>query len=174
MDAAEALLAHHSPEALTTRKVAEAANVPIGSVYRYFENMDDLLEALFDHINQGTIETLQTADKASDWPTLLNHTFVHLKAMHAAHPHYGPLMAYVNRGGRRSDAIFTALERLLSEGAPGLPAPLIITMSQTVILMLEGVESRLHFFGPIKREALLDEVHIAIRAYLSSHLDRAV
>jgi AcrR family transcriptional regulator len=46
LDAAEAVLADEGVAAFTTTRVAAAARIPVGSVYRYFEDKEGIVEAL--------------------------------------------------------------------------------------------------------------------------------
>ncbi|MEQ9144614.1 MAG: TetR/AcrR family transcriptional regulator [Parvibaculaceae bacterium] len=46
LDAAADLIAHEGVEALTTTSLARAADVPVGSVYQYFDDADDVLHTL--------------------------------------------------------------------------------------------------------------------------------
>lgn len=46
LDAAETILAAEGAAAFTTNRVAEAAGVPVGSVYRYFADKEAIAEAL--------------------------------------------------------------------------------------------------------------------------------
>ena len=46
LDAAARLVVEHGVDALTTRDIAEAAEVPVASLYQYFADKDDILLAL--------------------------------------------------------------------------------------------------------------------------------
>lgn len=55
--AVEALVAAEGAGAVTTTRVAEAAGVSVGTLYRYFTDRDDLVLAAYD----GTVERIVTA-----------------------------------------------------------------------------------------------------------------
>lgn len=55
--AVEALVAAEGAGAVTTTRVAEAAGVSVGTLYRYFADRDDLVLAAYD----GTVERIVTA-----------------------------------------------------------------------------------------------------------------
>lgn len=55
--AVEALVATEGAAAVTTTRVAEAAGVSVGTLYRYFADRDDLVLAAYD----GTVERIVTA-----------------------------------------------------------------------------------------------------------------
>jgi AcrR family transcriptional regulator len=46
LDAADHVLAQEGPGAFTTTRIAEAAGIPVGSVYRYFPDKQAIVEAL--------------------------------------------------------------------------------------------------------------------------------
>lgn len=172
LDAAEALITQHPPATVTTRLVAESADVPIGSIYRYFADINDLLLSLFERINAGTVKTLHESleHPMSDWRAELDRTFAHLATMHRDHPAYGALMAHVERTVDEDDEITALLNRLLKRNAPHLSLDFANDVTRTVIAMLEGVERRLHRLPSERQGAALEQVRLAIGAYLSLHI----
>lgn len=171
LDAAERLLTDRSPDALSTRQVAETASVPIGSVYRYFDNMDDLLRQLFERMNAGTLQTLKAPGPEAHWRERLDVGFLQLRAMHAAHPAYVPLMAHLKREGREEDEVSVMLRTLIHDSAAEMSVQTAQDITRTIVAMLEGVEARLPSLPPARRDATLDQAQIAIAALLSHHLD---
>ncbi|MEM7729098.1 MAG: TetR/AcrR family transcriptional regulator [Pseudomonadota bacterium] len=168
LDAAEDLLSDHFPAALTTRLVADRAGVPIGSVYRYFDNMDDLLRALFDRMNAGTVDVL--SEPEASWPERLDAGFAQLRALHATHPAYVPLMAHLKRENRETDEVALLLADLIRRDGPHLDDMTARDITRTVVSMLEGVEARLVGLSEARRNATLEQSRIAVHAYLSHHL----
>ncbi|MGJ8558654.1 MAG: TetR/AcrR family transcriptional regulator [Litorimonas sp.] len=173
LDATEKLLSDHAPAEITTRLIAEAGSVPIGSIYRYFANVDDLLLSLFERMNAGTIKALKDnkVGEERDWRDHLDLTFDHLRAMHGSHPAYGALMMHVDLGDRGEDEITQLLGALLHRSLPHLDPALVSEVTQTVIALLEGVERRLYRLPATQRPAALDQARIAVAAYLSHYLD---
>ncbi|MEM9599415.1 MAG: TetR/AcrR family transcriptional regulator [Pseudomonadota bacterium] len=173
LDAAERLIANHSPGSLGTQQIAAEAGIPIGSVYRYFTDIDDVLLSLFERINAGTVDTLRAhlADPASDWREDLDRTFKHLAAMHRDHPTYGVLMAHIDRADQDDDDIAALLDRLLARNAPHLDPGVARQVTRTIIAMLEGIERRLHHWPAEQRGPVLNEARLAIRAYLNHHIE---
>lgn len=174
LDATEGLLGHHAPATITTRLIAEAASVPIGSIYRYFANVDDLFLSLFERMNAGTLQALRDNEigVGRDWRMHLDRTFNHLRIMHESHPAYGALMAHIDLGDRAGDEITGLLGDLLRRNLPHLDTGLVDDITHTVIAMLEGVEKRLFRLQPSDRVAALEQARIAVGAYLSYYLDR--
>lgn len=175
LDTTENLLSDHAPANITTRLIAEAGGIPIGSIYRYFANVDDLLLSLFERMNAGTVEALKNnkIGDAHDWRRHLDLTFDHLRTMHSAHPAYGALMMHVDLGDREDDEISQLLGALLHRSLPQLDPTLVREITQTVIALLEGVERRLYRLPEIQRPAALDQARVAVAAYLAHYLDTA-
>jgi AcrR family transcriptional regulator len=175
LDAAERLLETLPPSAITTRGVAEQADVPIGSVYRYFTDVNELLLCVFEQMNAGTIDVLQGhgIDNAQDWRSNLNRIFDHLQTMHAEHPAYGALMAHIDLGDRDAHEMMRLLSALLQRTLPHVDAPLIGEITATVIALLEGVERRLYRLPRTRRRAALDQARIAVAAYLAHYIETA-
>ncbi|MBA0124278.1 TetR family transcriptional regulator [Haloechinothrix sp. YIM 98757] len=57
--AAIMVIAEHGVEALTHRKVAEAADVPLGSTTYYFTGLDQLVEAAMDEVAHHSVAQLR-------------------------------------------------------------------------------------------------------------------
>src|ERR1700757_3108376 len=64
LDAADEVLAQEGSDAFTTTRIAEAAGIPVGSVYRYFPDKQAIVEALavsywsdFEDLVAGVAET---------------------------------------------------------------------------------------------------------------------
>jgi AcrR family transcriptional regulator len=175
LDAAERLLETLPPADITTRRIAEQADVPIGSVYRYFTDVNDLLPSLFERMNAGTIDVLQGhgIDGAQDWRVNLNRIFDHLQTMHAEHPAYGALMAHIDLRDRDAHKIMQLLSALLQRTLPHVEAPLIGEITETVIALLEGIERRLYRLPKTRRRAALGQARIAVAAYLAHYIEAA-
>lgn len=173
LDATERLLGVYAPTEITTRLIAEAGNVPIGSIYRYFANVDDLLLSLFERMNAGTVAALKDngVGEARDWRNHLDLTFDHLQAMHNSHPAYGALMMHVDLSDREDDEITQLLGVLLHRSLPHLDTALVREITQTVIALLEGVERRLYRLPKTDRPAALNQAKVAVAAYLAHYLD---
>jgi AcrR family transcriptional regulator len=173
LDATENLLSEYAPADITTRLIAEAGGVPIGSIYRYFANVDDLLLSLFERMNAGTVEALQDnkIGDERDWRRHLDLTFEHLRAMHDAHPAYGALMIHVDLGDQKEDEITQLLGALLHRSLPHLETIHVREITQTVLALFDGVERRLYRLPTTERPAALEQARIAVAAYLAHYLD---
>ncbi|GAB3292093.1 TetR/AcrR family transcriptional regulator [Parasphingorhabdus pacifica] len=73
--AAITVIAEHGIEALTHRRVAEAANVPLGSTTYYFTGLDQLVEAAMDEAVHHSVAQLREWEQKllpdADLPTAL-------------------------------------------------------------------------------------------------------
>ena len=56
IEAAGQVIAREGMDALTTNRVAEAAGVSIGSLYQYFYDRSDILEAVLDKVSQDMMQ----------------------------------------------------------------------------------------------------------------------
>lgn len=59
LEAGRELLEKHGAEALTTNRIAEHAGVSIGSLYRYFEDKEAVIAALYDRELAADLEELE-------------------------------------------------------------------------------------------------------------------
>lgn len=70
LDAAAALVLEHGVEAVTTRAVAEAAGVPVATLYQYFADKEAVMLALADRDMTEMDEQVAVALAALESPTL--------------------------------------------------------------------------------------------------------
>ena len=170
---AEALLESHAPAALTTRAVSEHAQIPIGSVYRYFANVDDLLGALFDDLNAETLASIRRLPSmAGSWREEVAEIIAVVEGMHRAHPIYGALMMHLPPQDEASDTIIAALTDRLAKSGGGVDLPTAQRVAATVVAIINGIERRYHALPPEKREGVFAEGARALTAYLATYLDR--
>jgi AcrR family transcriptional regulator len=60
LDATIRVLERESSDAATTTRIAEVAGVSVGTLYQYFSNRDEILEALQDREFERATELIQT------------------------------------------------------------------------------------------------------------------
>lgn len=172
LDAAERLLASLPPSELTTRSVAGEADVPIGSVYRYFANIEDLLGALFDRLNDETLASIEAlGDDAAPWRVHLARVMAVVEDMHRRHPIYGALMRHLSARDEADEPIVEALGRRLAGASPALGADRARSVAATVVAIINGVERRYHALPPDRRGGVFMEGRRAVEAYLALYLD---
>lgn len=83
MEAALDLIAMNGFHATPTSLIAEKAGVGIGSIYRYFKNKEDLIQALFLHLAEKSSRALvrdwdAKASIADQFTQLMRNTFEYL------------------------------------------------------------------------------------------------
>lgn len=91
LGAADAILSAEGFEALTVRRIAEAAGVPVGSIYQFFPDKAAVVDALahtyiaeFDQ----AIESLVALSDAALWDDLVGTLIDAFAALYRSHPGY--------------------------------------------------------------------------------------
>lgn len=173
LDAVEALLSEIPPSGITTRLVAERAEVPIGSVYRYFANADDLLRSLFESFNERTVEAVRTLPvTTANWRKDLERILAIVREAHDQHPAYGALMSHVGRQDEEESAIYSVLSDRIVKVASDLDEQAAQDIAATVISIVEAIEKRYDRLPDGKKAAAFREGERAVEAYLAIYLDR--
>lgn len=81
---------------ITTSSIANHANIPVGSVYRYFPNILSIYRALFEEVN-GELrtrikETIESAQPEQAWEDLFNIILMRAVDLYESRPAYGSLL----------------------------------------------------------------------------------
>lgn len=100
--ATEKLLIAEGPDNITTTAIARDAGIPVGSVYQYFSDRDDILTQLYGVAYDAVIKVV--ADKLESLPgdgslsfEVVNHTLLEtFWAAARAHPTFRPLTRWAN------------------------------------------------------------------------------
>lgn len=176
LDAASSLLAEVGYEALTLTSVAERSESNIASLYRFFSNKDQLLDALADRIAARLRELAETVLDVSQATVSVN-AFVdnlidQLATVAIEYPGLGELMGRLEARHRSVDAQIAArLEAIFSarsaQTAPSDRGPFV---RMTMTIVRAGI--RLIATAPPKtRGAIIAELKIALTAYLEARLN---
>lgn len=110
LEAAEQLVAEQGIDAVTTRAIAERAGVAVPSLYRFFADRDDILDALVEQMLVELEETSQAAEAAwvpGSAGDLLDLEFDLHVTYFSAHPSVTALWF----GGRTSPAVVESVRR---------------------------------------------------------------
>lgn len=110
LEAAEGLVAEQGVEAVTTRAIAERAGVAAPSLYRFFADRDEVLDALLEQMVGDLDDHARAAEEAwepGDLDGLLRLEF-HL---HVAYYEDHPSLAALWFGGRASPAVVESVRR---------------------------------------------------------------
>jgi AcrR family transcriptional regulator len=120
LDAAARLVVERGVEALTTRDIAEAAEVPVASLYQYFADKEDVLLALaqrdMDEMDTQVAADLATLETLSMW-TLVRTTMSAYVEVYRRRPAFveiylrGRTNVAVHRFGREHNARTAAMLR---------------------------------------------------------------
>ncbi|MGP3966842.1 TetR/AcrR family transcriptional regulator [Streptomyces sp. 6N223] len=89
--AADRIIAEEGVEALTTRRIADAAAVPIGTLYQFFDDKDAVLAAVARHHMAAHAAAMRDIlDKARDarWFDLVGVVFDRYVELYRQHPGY--------------------------------------------------------------------------------------
>jgi TetR/AcrR family transcriptional repressor of multidrug resistance operon len=132
LDATEKLVAKEGFHGFSMQKLANEAGVAAGTIYRYFEDKEHLIEETRLHVTQRTADIIQ-AGVQNDmslkeqyrtlWLNIWN--FAKTKSAVQSHMLYEQLITKDERVFQREAEMFYKIERLLEEGkSQGLFKPL--------------------------------------------------
>ncbi|WP_406417999.1 TetR family transcriptional regulator [Streptomyces sp. NBC_00873] len=179
LDACAELLDETGYEQLSTRAVAARAEVPIGSVYRFFSNKRALADALARRNLDSYAERITgrlTAIPAADWRSAIDAVLDEYLAMKRSVPGF----ALVDFGAPApvddpaSDANRRVAERLarLLSGHLGRTAD--EDLLRTILVCVEAADALLQLAfrtDPSGDPAIVVETRVLIQAYLAQILD---
>jgi AcrR family transcriptional regulator len=179
LDACAELLDETGYEQLSTRAVAARAEVPIGSVYRFFPNKRALADALARRNLDSYAERITgrlTAIPATDWRSTIDAVLDEYLAMKRSVPGF----ALVDFGAPApvddpaSDANRRVAERLarLLSGRLGRTAD--EDLLRTILVCVEAADALLQLAfrtDPSGDPAIVAETRVLIQAYLAQVLD---
>jgi AcrR family transcriptional regulator len=184
LKAAAALLSEVGYDGLSTNLVAERANVPVGSIYQFFEGKDDIVAALVkqfqDSILRLASEQLDAAGAKQDRRAFIARliegiagiqaeasAFVCVFSGSASHPRFDSLAREL-RG-----TLMSHLDRVFAEAFPRLPGDdrgrMLAAWSDITGAMIANLDRS----KPGERGKLLDELKTILCAYLDAKLAAA-
>ncbi len=117
LDTAVHLLSQEEP--LTTRGIAEAANVSIGTVYRYFGDREEILGVLTETMTRQVYDDLTTAVASALDRELDEATLLIVESLTASFERNAPILRAISERGtdpvlaQQVEATLFALARLL-------------------------------------------------------------
>lgn len=110
LDATEQLVAEGGIDAATTRAIAERAGVAVPSLYRFFADRDDILDALLAQLVADLDEHARRAE--AEWRPGDIEGLIRLELdLHAAYFESHPSLSALWFGGRASAAVVDAVRR---------------------------------------------------------------
>jgi AcrR family transcriptional regulator len=180
LDAADELLGSEGAEAFTTTRVAEVAEVPIGSVYRFFPDKEAIVEALavrywsdFEDLVAGAAEV----DELESLPDAGAFVIDTLAAGFRARPGfialwYDGLRTEAVRDATRPtrEAIAQSIESILARHWPAASRSARATAARMVVLAGDGLLREAFRRDHRGDGALLEEGKLMLHSYLVARL----
>lgn len=179
LTAAVALLETLPPNELTAMQVAQRAEVPVSSVYRYFPTIEDLIEELYLQAAGDLKDRIISAiDQPGGWRDRMRGGLMLLHAFLTDHPFYRALLiAMAARRGPQSlhhdfnqDLVTTLAARWGAgeDGFRGEDPEMVAAVTVQIALSLE--ELMMQHPDPRVTEAYATEASRALERYLEIYL----
>ncbi|PCG84841.1 TetR family transcriptional regulator [Streptomyces sp. WZ.A104] len=179
LDACAALLDETGYEQLTTRAVAERAEVPIGSVYRFFSNKRALVDALALRNLDSYAERIAArlaALPADDWRAAIDAVLDEYLAMKRTVPgfalvDFGPPFPAEDASDDANRRLADRLAGLLAGHLGRRPDE---GLSRAILVSVEAADALLQLAfrtDPPGDVAIVAETRTLVRAYLAQTLD---
>jgi len=180
LDAADEVLARDGAQAFTTTRVAAEAGVPVGSVYRFFDDKEAIVEALavrywsdFEDLVAGVAE----ADGADPLEDPIGAVLDVLVAGFRASPGflalwYGGLRSERVRDATRPtrEAIARSIERILARHWPRARRQARARVAEMAVLAGDGLLREAFRRDRRGHAAVLAESKLMLKAYVTERL----
>lgn len=176
---AEHLLISEGPEAISTTAIAQKANVPVGSIYQYFEDKDDIVMRLYDAA-YGDIEEimstkLKTLDLTLDFSGIIREVLQAFWQTAKNHKSFRQLTRWANskrslwESTPNADSSLGQFIRkaLTIAGATLPPQKEAVVLSTTVTIVSVLVDLAIEEQDEDKAAAILEELVILLTKYFS-------
>lgn len=180
LDAADEVLEQDGPAAFTTTRIARAAGVPVGSVYRYFPDKQAIVEALalsywsdFEDLIAGVAETDEREPLADPVGAVIDA----LAAAFRARPGFlalwfGGLLTEEVRNATRPTrtAVARSVARFLGVRWPAASSEELARVAQMVVLAGDQLMREAFRVDPQGNQELMDETKLMLDAYVTARL----
>src|SRR5215469_15155381 len=176
--AADAILAEEGVEALTIRRIAERAGVPVGTLYQFFPDKGSVVDAVahayiaeFDRLVEGLV----TSAADGDWSDPVGRIVDEFVALYRSHPgyvalwsgrHLSPELARADEANNQ--LIAAGVARILSEHVGVAAGPALELAVQVAVRVADGLLQYAFSLSPTGDEAVLTELKTMLRMYLAS------
>jgi AcrR family transcriptional regulator len=176
--AADAILAGEGVEALTMRRIAERAGVPVGTLYQFFPDKGSVVDAVarayiaeFDTLIDGLVSSAADAD----WSDPVGRIVDEFVALYRSHPgyvalwsgrHLSPELARADEANNQ--LIAAGVQRLLADHA-GVPDGAGLQLA--VLVAVRTADALLQYaftVSPEGDESVLAELKTMLRLYLGN------
>ncbi|MFJ5645329.1 TetR family transcriptional regulator [Streptomyces sp. NPDC093223] len=179
LDACADLLDEVGYEELSTRTVAVRAGVPIGSVYRFFGNKRQMVDALaqrnLERYTERVAERLKDAPKG-DWRAAMDAVLDEYLAMKRTAPGFS-LVDFGNQipvGARHAEPNRRVADRLTDLLSDYIGRVADEDLRRTFLVAVEAADTLVHLsfrMDPEGDETIIAETRQLLRAYLARVLD---
>jgi len=176
LEAADAILSAEGFEALTVRRIAQRAGVPVGSIYQFFPDKAAVVDALAGtYIGEfdAAIEQLVAASEAARWADPVGTLIDAFAGLYRANPGYVALWSgrHVSPELARADeannaAIADGVRRILVRQA-GLPdGESLARAARLAVVVADALLQFAFRAGPAGDAEVLEELKALLRLYL--------
>jgi AcrR family transcriptional regulator len=175
--AADAILVAEGVEALTMRRIAERAGVPVGTLYQFFPDKGSVVDAVarayiaeFDALVDGLV--ISAAD--GDWSDPVGRIVDEFAALYRSHPGYVALWSgrHLSQELARADEannqlIAAGVQRLLAEHAGLADGGALELAALVAVRVADALLQYAFAVSPDGDEAVLAELKTLLRLYLA-------
>lgn len=164
---------------VTTTAIAEAAGVPVGSVYQYFDDKNDILQRLyaaaFDEIKRDVEVALGAAPADLEFGEICDLLLNQFWQAARAHPSFRPLTRWANREYSFVDVTLDTDEALAEIVAHAFKSAGIIiphnrqkaVMRTTATIISAVIDTAIEEKDEKKAQALINELIRVLSCYLT-------
>jgi AcrR family transcriptional regulator len=176
--AADAILSEEGVEALTVRRIAERAGVPVGTLYQFFPDKGSVVDAVarayiaeFD----AAVDALVNSADEGDWSDPVGRIVDEFVALYRSHPGYVALWAgrHLSPELARADEannqlIAAGVHKVLAEHAGVADGPALALAVQVAVRAADALLQYAFSVSPDGDETVLAELKNLLRLYLAS------
>jgi AcrR family transcriptional regulator len=176
LEAADAILSAEGFEALTVRRIAQEAGVPVGSIYQFFPDKAAVVDALAGtYIGEfdAAIERLVADSQAARWADPVGTLIDAFAALYRANPGYVALWSgrHVSPELARADeannaAIADGVRRILVRQAALPDGEALARAARLAVVVADSLLQFAFRAGPSGDAAVLEELKALLRLYL--------
>lgn len=179
LSATHSLLEKGNLEDISTTAIARAADIPVGSIYQYFEDKNDILQQLYsaayNEVNSQVFKNLGSIDPSLGFAAINKSQLQCFWSAARAHPTFRALTRWVNHEYSFAEVTpnaESALGELVEEtlkvsGVEIEPARREAVLKTTVTLISVLIDAAIEEDDESKAQALIDELATVLSCYLA-------
>ncbi len=179
LEAANSFVLTGNIEMVTTTSVARRAQVPVGSIYRYFDGrvdiLDQLYRAAYDDIESSMTSIQKSMPANVPIPETIRHLLNIFVKTARSHPNFRTLTKWANKHYSMWDVtpgdgsnLAAFIEKILSDGGVAFAPERHTAATKTIVAIVSIlVDQSLEEEDAKKAQALIDELVILLERYLT-------